>query len=358
MMEPASRTIVSSAGMGVDSVTTKGSSSRDQEIDLAPPYRRATMVDLIATHAGVTAHPSIAGRGSCGPCSTASTSPTTRSGDRRRLVMELYDEKVEPELIAPTFVIELPARGCRRWPKPHRDDPSLVERFELVVGGRELANAYSELNDPVDQLARFREEAAAKAAGDPEAGDVDLDYVRALEYGIAAHRGHGHGHRPAHDDPRPRYESIREVILFRRRCEPESVLHEAEFDDATTPRRPGLTGCGTPSFRARAIGWMTALGGILLVVSVLPFVPTRILNVSSVVAPFGLRVASHIVSLLVGVMLLFLAGQLRRKKHRAWQVAIGPCSPSASWPTSSARTDRSTAAFSLLMVSPADPEPP
>jgi len=103
------------------------------------------------------------------------------------------------------------------------------------------------------------------------------------------------------------------------------------------------------SFRARAIGWMTALGGILLVVSVLPFVPTRILNVSTVVAPFGLRVASHIVSLLVGVMLLFLAGQLRRKKHRAWQVAVGLFA--VSFVANVVRLDRPfAAAFSLLMV--------
>jgi len=103
------------------------------------------------------------------------------------------------------------------------------------------------------------------------------------------------------------------------------------------------------SFRARAIGWMTALGGLLLVVSVLPFVPTRILNVSSVVAPFGLRVASHVVSLLVGVMLLFLAGQLRRKKHRAWQVGIALFT--LSFVANVVRLDRPFAgAFSLLMV--------
>ncbi len=103
------------------------------------------------------------------------------------------------------------------------------------------------------------------------------------------------------------------------------------------------------TFRARAIGWMTALGGVLLVVSVLPFVPTRILNVSTVVAPFGLRVASHVVSLLVGVMLLFLAGQLGRKKHRAWQVAIALFS--LSFVANVVRLDRPFAgAFSLVMV--------
>ena len=75
------------------------------------------------------------------------------------------------------------------------------------------------------------------------------------------------------------------------------------------------------SLRAKVIGWLTALGGALLVLSVLPFVPERIIKASQVVVPFSLRVASHVVSLLVGVLLLFLAGQLGRRKHRAWQVA-------------------------------------
>ena len=103
------------------------------------------------------------------------------------------------------------------------------------------------------------------------------------------------------------------------------------------------------ALRARIIGWLTAIGGMLLVLSVLPFFPVRILNVSKVVAPFSLRVASHVVSLLVGVMLLFLAGQLGRRKHRAWQVALVLFS--VSFLANVVRFDRPAAGvFSLFMV--------
>ena len=81
----------------------------------------------------------------------------------------------------------------------HRDDPAYVERFELIVAGFELCNAYSEQNDPAEQLAAFEAEARAKQGGDPEAGDVDHDYIRALEHGHAADRRPGHRHRPAGD---------------------------------------------------------------------------------------------------------------------------------------------------------------
>ena len=198
---------------------------RGTEIDLAPPYRRATMVELIEEHAGVAVHPSMpvaelqAVLGGLG----IGLDPAWGSG---RLVTELYDERVEAALIAPTFVTHHP-REISPLAKPSPTDPAVVERFELVVGGRELANAYSELNDPVEQLERFREEAAAKAAGDSEAGDVDLDYIRALEYGLPPTGGMGMGiDRLAM--LLAEVDSLREVILFPT-LRPESGLGEDEF---------------------------------------------------------------------------------------------------------------------------------
>ncbi len=126
----------------------------------------------------------------------------------------------------PVIVYDYP-RETSPLAKPHRDDPHLVERFEVIVAGRELANAYSELNDPVEQLERFREEARAKAAGDAEAGDVDLDYVRALEYGMPPAGGMGMGIDRL-VMVLAEVDSIREVILFPT-LRPETALTEDDF---------------------------------------------------------------------------------------------------------------------------------
>jgi lysyl-tRNA synthetase class 2 len=208
------------AAIGTTTVTVRG-----REIDLAPPYRRVTMIDLIRDHVGVDVHPSMPveelrqvldGLG-------LGYDPAWGPG---RLVSEIYDERIEAVLIEPTFVLDYP-REISPLAKPHRDDPELVERFELIVGGRELANAYSELNDPVDQLRRFQDEAALKAAGDPEAGDVDLDYVRALEYGMPPAGGMGIGIDRL-TMLLAEVDSIREVILFPT-LRPEVGLSEDEF---------------------------------------------------------------------------------------------------------------------------------
>lgn len=179
--------------------------------DLTPPWPRARMIDLVAQATGVAVHPSM-------PVDDARALadrhnvPHLPAWGAGRLIGELCDALVEPTLREPTFVTDHP-REISPLARAHRDDPELAERFELIVAGRELANAYSELNDPVDQRARFAAQAALAAAGEEGAESIDEDYVRALEYGLPPTGGLGVGVDRlvmllAGVD------SIREVILF------------------------------------------------------------------------------------------------------------------------------------------------
>jgi lysyl-tRNA synthetase class 2 len=180
-------------------------------LELAPPWPRRTLRELIQEHAGVDVHPAMPPAELQKICDTLGVPYDPKWGPGK-LVLEIYEKTTEHAIVGPMFVLDYP-REVSPLARPHRDDPLLVERFEVIVAGRELANAFSELNDPVDQRHRFEDQAALAAAGDEEAQPVDDDYVLALEYGLPPTGGLGIGiDRLAM--LLAGVSSIREVILF------------------------------------------------------------------------------------------------------------------------------------------------
>ena len=189
MMELTESLVVAAARAALDGSTVIA--IRGEAVDLAEPWPRATMVGLIREHAGVEIHPSMTTDAARAVLDALGLTYEARWG-AGRLTHEVYDQLIEPKIHRPTFVLDHP-RETSPLARAHREDPSLVERFEVVVDGSELANAYSELNDPIDQRERFEAEGRARAAGDVEAGTVDEDYLRALEYGLPPTGGMGMG---------------------------------------------------------------------------------------------------------------------------------------------------------------------
>ncbi|HUQ63328.1 MAG TPA: lysine--tRNA ligase [Acidimicrobiales bacterium] len=162
-----------------------------REIDLTPPWRRATMLDLVEEHTGHRLSLSM-GTGELGQIADELDVHTEPSWGPGKLILEIYEKTAEPNLWGPIFVIDYPLE-VSPLARAHRSEPGFVERFEAVVAGRELANAFSELIDPDDQRARFEAQVAERAAGDDEAMAFDYDYVRALEYGLPPTAGLGIG---------------------------------------------------------------------------------------------------------------------------------------------------------------------
>jgi lysyl-tRNA synthetase class 2 len=159
-------------------------------VDVTPPWRRATFQELVAEHAGVDLRaadvPALAAE-----LARRGIAPEAGAA-RGRLIDQLFKASVEPKLDAPVFILDFPIE-MSPLAKPKRGDPTLAERFELFVGGYELANAFSELNDPDDQRRRFEAQAELRARGDEEAQALDEDYLRALEYGMPPTGGLGLG---------------------------------------------------------------------------------------------------------------------------------------------------------------------
>ncbi|MGH7389221.1 MAG: lysine--tRNA ligase [Candidatus Rokuibacteriota bacterium] len=183
----------------------------EHAIDLTPPWRRLPFFAGLARALGRELTPATPADVLTG--AAAARGVALQPGAAAWEVWkEVFETLVEPTLIQPTFVTDFPIE-LSPLAKKKRDTPALVDRFELFIARREMANAYSELNDPVDQLARFHEQAALQARGDEEAHWLDEDYVRALEYGMPPAAGEGIGIDRLvmlfADQP-----SIREVILF------------------------------------------------------------------------------------------------------------------------------------------------
>ncbi len=109
-----------------------------------------------------------------------------------KILAKLFDHFVEPQLVQPVFITDYPIE-LSPLSKKKEDNPCLVERFELFIGRKEIANAYTELNDPIDQKQRFEEQVAERQAGDEEAHWMDHDFIRALEYGMPPTAGEGIG---------------------------------------------------------------------------------------------------------------------------------------------------------------------
>jgi lysyl-tRNA synthetase class 2 len=161
------------------------------KVDLAPPWPRRTLRELVHEQAAVDVHPSMPVEDLRAVCDRLEV-PFDPGWGPGKLVLEIYEKTTEAALVGPVFVLDYP-REVSPLARAHRDDPDLVERFEVIVAGRELANAFSELNDPIDQRARFEAQAQLKALGDVEAHGVDEDYLMALEYGLPPAGGVGVG---------------------------------------------------------------------------------------------------------------------------------------------------------------------
>jgi lysyl-tRNA synthetase, class II len=162
----------------------------DKIINLNPPFKRISMTDAIRENTGVD----ISGLDENDlrkVCDNLDIQHSPEMG-KGKLIDAIFGEKCEHKYIQPTFIIDYPVETSPLT-KMHRSKPGLVERFELMINGKEITNAYSELNDPIDQMERFQDQLRLSEKGDDEAMFIDLDFVRALEYGMPPTSGMGIG---------------------------------------------------------------------------------------------------------------------------------------------------------------------
>lgn len=162
----------------------------EKTISFKTPFKRVTMIDAIREHTGIDIS-NMDEEQLRGVCKQLHIEVDNTMG-KGKMIDEIFGEKCEGNYIQPTFITDYPMEMsplCKR----HRENPELTERFELMVNGKELANAYSELNDPIDQLERFQDQLKLSEKGDDEAMFIDMDFVRSLEYGMPPTSGMGIG---------------------------------------------------------------------------------------------------------------------------------------------------------------------
>jgi len=162
----------------------------DNIINFKAPYARVPILSAIKEHTGhdVAGMDEVELREVCKQIGIE----VDETMGKGKMIDELFGEKCEHHYVQPTFITDYP-KEMSPLCKEHRDNPELTERFELLVNGKELANAYSELNDPIDQLERFQDQLNLSEKGDDEAMFIDMDFVRALEYGMPPTSGIGIG---------------------------------------------------------------------------------------------------------------------------------------------------------------------
>ncbi len=337
-----------------------------RDVDLSPPWPRISVADLIEQRLGVRLEATMPVEDARKILDGLGVEWEDGWGSGK-CMKAVIDDRIQHDVVEPIFVTDYPEE-VSPLARVHRSKPGYVERFELMVAGFELCNAYSEQNDAKQQLAAFEMEARAKAAGDPEAGDIDYDYVRALEYGLPCTGGLGVG-----IDRLVMLlsgaDNIREVILFptmrpepgtgpvvpkgggegglgrlgpppQRSGAPAAVPAATASTNGTVVALPAAAApvavavppaptTAVPFYEQRRkerktlrnIGILAAIGGVFMLLSRIPIVHSKFGEYGDI-APTWFRATSSVVTVIVGFAMLVIARNLGRGKLRAFQVGI------------------------------------
>ncbi len=176
-------------------IEIRGSSKlsfQGSEYDFSKPFERLSVVDSVKKHCNIESDDAFSSVESLASLATDLNVDFDESWPKGKILMEIFDQKVEAMLDQPTFITEYPIE-VSPLARCNEENPEITDRFELIIGGRELANGFSELNDPEDQVERFKSQVVQKDSGDKEAMHFDQDYVTALEYGMPPTAGEGIG---------------------------------------------------------------------------------------------------------------------------------------------------------------------